>query len=178
MKLFLLTITILLSMISLLNAYDYLDSTEIVGYNGAVRFKQTYMYLETDSSLYRLLLAPKSTLDSLGFSPAEGDSIHVQGWLTGDKFLVSKIYANDFDTLYWLRYDEGQNMYADQSTVKVDPKKCKACRLCLSPCPTGAISMVNGKAYIDPEKCVECGICIDGHSKFKGCPFGAINKNQ
>jgi len=174
----LLLLLALLPLISLLYGFDYLDSTDITGHDGRAYYQDSHLFLYQDGTLLRLLLAPQSTLDSLGFKPAEGDLLHVQGWLLGDKILVTKIYANDFDKLYWFRHDEGQPLFEEQSQIQVDPKKCLACGLCLIPCPTGAITMVKGKAYIDPEKCIECGICVDGHGKFKGCPFGAIKKTN
>ena len=51
-------------------------------------------------------------------------------------------------------------------TVKAD--KCIGCKLCVSECPTKAISMKNNKAVIDPAKCVNCGLCV------KKCPTKAI----
>ena len=50
-----------------------------------------------------------------------------------------------------------------------------ACRGCIAhrcehACPTGAISVHDGKAHIDQEKCVECGRCATA------CPYSAIMK--
>lgn len=55
----------------------------------------------------------------------------------------------------------------------IDPKKCKACLICLRDCPVEAIS--GGKRQIhviDQEKCTKCGTC------FEVCPerFGAVIK--
>lgn len=61
-------------------------------------------------------------------------------------------------------------------THKVREKDCIGCQLCVSACPTKAISMVNGKAVIDPDKCINCGICINGNGgEFSGCPVKAID---
>ncbi len=46
-------------------------------------------------------------------------------------------------------------------------KACVGCKTCLKWCPTGAISMEDGKAFID-EKCFGCGECISM------CPIRAI----
>lgn len=49
---------------------------------------------------------------------------------------------------------------------------CQGCvaRPCMNTCRFGAISHVNGKAYIDPDKCKKCGMCVSA------CPYGAIVK--
>lgn len=53
--------------------------------------------------------------------------------------------------------------------AKVDPILCKGCEVCLRFCKKGAISMVDGRAFVDEAKCVGCGACA------KGCKNGAIN---
>jgi len=51
----------------------------------------------------------------------------------------------------------------------VDPEDCIACGICISQCPTEAISEdADGKAIIDPELCIACGICANV------CPVDAI----
>lgn len=50
----------------------------------------------------------------------------------------------------------------------VDEKKCITCGACVSICPVGAITIVNGKAQINVKKCIKCGSC----SQF--CPVNAI----
>lgn len=52
--------------------------------------------------------------------------------------------------------------------AKVDPILCKGCEICLKFCKNGAISMVDGRAYVDEAKCVGCGACA------KGCKNKAI----
>ncbi|MBD3160254.1 MAG: 4Fe-4S dicluster domain-containing protein [Candidatus Lokiarchaeota archaeon] len=51
----------------------------------------------------------------------------------------------------------------------VDTSKCVGCGICAENCPTGAISIVNGKAQIDYSKCENCGVCI------KVCSQNAIS---
>lgn len=63
-----------------------------------------------------------------------------------------------------------------QGNHQVDSDKCIGCRLCVSQCPEGAISMVNGKAVIDQEKCIDCGECVIGNGHYRGCPVKAIEK--
>ena len=45
-------------------------------------------------------------------------------------------------------------------SVRLDEDKCKGCVSCLKRCPTNAIRVRNGKAYIISERCVDCGECI------------------
>lgn len=49
---------------------------------------------------------------------------------------------------------------------------CKGCvaHPCMEVCPKGAISRVNGRAFIDESKCVKCGKCKSV------CPYDAISK--
>ncbi len=54
----------------------------------------------------------------------------------------------------------------------VDRKKCITCGGCVSICPVGAISIVDGKAFIDTNKCVKCGGCMNF------CPMQAIDINK
>uniref|UniRef100_A0A7C5KE22 4Fe-4S ferredoxin-type domain-containing protein n=1 Tax=Thermodesulfobium narugense TaxID=184064 RepID=A0A7C5KE22_9BACT len=52
--------------------------------------------------------------------------------------------------------------------AKVDPVLCKGCEICLRFCKKGAISIVDGKAFVDEVKCVGCGACA------RGCKNSAI----
>ena len=53
-----------------------------------------------------------------------------------------------------------------------DGEKCRGCKRCLvaANCPSKAVSMEDGKAFVDPTKCTHCGVCIGK------CPFGAAPK--
>ena len=61
-----------------------------------------------------------------------------------------------------LLHEEGIEMY------RVDIDKCSACETCIDICPTEAISMVDGHAFIDLDECIECGSCA------AECPEEAI----
>lgn len=45
-------------------------------------------------------------------------------------------------------------------SVRLDPSKCKGCTNCIKHCPTEAIRVRGGKAYILEDRCVDCGACI------------------
>lgn len=53
--------------------------------------------------------------------------------------------------------------------VKVDYEACVGCGLCAEICPTGAISVIFGKARVNPVACSGCGQCIEA------CRTGAIH---
>lgn len=143
-------------------------------YEGTITIKNSRPWLKSiEPSLeLRLLLAPQAELDSLKLSFEEGEIIGVEGIRENDLILVSKIKKGD--ALWIIRDFELGAVYPEGATYKVDAKKCIACKLCLPQCPTGAISMVKGKAVIDLSKCTECGICVEGHAKWRGCPVKAI----
>lgn len=57
----------------------------------------------------------------------------------------------------------------NKSPVKVDPDKCKSCKMCMKiGCP--AIAMREDKAVIDHTLCVGCGVCI------QMCKFDAMSE--
>ncbi|MGD9962930.1 MAG: 4Fe-4S binding protein [Thermoplasmata archaeon] len=47
--------------------------------------------------------------------------------------------------------------------VRRDDEACTHCGMCVSICPTKALTMdpKSGKVSFDEEKCVACGVCID-----------------
>uniref|UniRef100_UPI0027E18DFC [Fe-Fe] hydrogenase large subunit C-terminal domain-containing protein n=1 Tax=unclassified Sedimentibacter TaxID=2649220 RepID=UPI0027E18DFC len=52
-------------------------------------------------------------------------------------------------------------------SIMFDKDKCKCCTNCIKRCPTQAIRLVDGKAFINNDKCIHCGECI------KVCPYNA-----
>jgi iron only hydrogenase large subunit-like protein len=52
-------------------------------------------------------------------------------------------------------------------SVRLDETLCRGCTNCLKSCPTEAIRVKKGKAFIIEERCVDCGACI------RRCPFRA-----
>ncbi len=58
-------------------------------------------------------------------------------------------------------------------SVTLDSEKCTGCINCIKRCPTQAIRVKNGKAYILEGRCIDCGVCIKvcpHHAKKAICP--------
>ena len=55
----------------------------------------------------------------------------------------------------------------NKHSVRLDSDKCKGCTTCLKRCPTEAIRIRGGKAFINKDKCIDCGECI------RLCPYQA-----
>jgi ferredoxin len=52
-------------------------------------------------------------------------------------------------------------------SIMFDENKCRGCTNCMKRCPTQAIRLIDGKAFINTAKCIHCGECI------KICPYNA-----
>jgi pyruvate formate lyase activating enzyme len=52
--------------------------------------------------------------------------------------------------------------------IAIDQSQCTGCGECASVCPSGAITLVEGKASVDEAICKECELCLDI------CPYNAI----
>lgn len=57
-------------------------------------------------------------------------------------------------------------------TIMFDIDKCIGCTNCMKRCPTQAIRLKDGKAYIDNNRCIHCGECI------KICPYEAYSSES
>ncbi|RLI25129.1 MAG: [Fe-S]-binding protein [Candidatus Hecatellales archaeon] len=54
-------------------------------------------------------------------------------------------------------------------TIEVDEEKCVLCGACVSPCPTGAITLTMERLEIDEQLCIRCKACVIA------CPFKALS---
>ena len=57
-------------------------------------------------------------------------------------------------------------------------EKCTGCALCLKWCPTGAISLVEGKAQFDWSKCISCLCCPDVCKRYNKDPAVKLPKER
>jgi ferredoxin len=171
MKRILILIVVLLLTGLLFGAKD--EEPRVSSLMGKAELRAGRPYIVAGEYAYRLLLAPKAALDSLGFTITTDDELLVEGLIKGEYFFVTRIFKDK--RTFTLRDPNLVNAYLERSSYMVDPQVCIGCRLCIKPCPTGAITMFKGKALIDPAKCIECGICIEGGTDFRGCPVRAIS---
>ncbi len=51
----------------------------------------------------------------------------------------------------------------------VNQDDCTGCEVCVDTCPTEAIAMKDGKAFVTEDDCVDCGACVGE------CPTEAIS---
>ncbi len=56
--------------------------------------------------------------------------------------------------------------------LKVVREKCIGCTHCMDVCPTDAVRIRGGKAYVNPDRCIDCGRCVNA------CPYNAIIVEQ
>ena len=175
MKKTLLLILLCLSMALLLWSNDKPKLSTISG-NIALSTKGSVLMLnvaDATPSAYKLVLLSQEALDSLKIEKqALLGSAEVKGMVFGTSLIVHDITKGD--KKFVLRDENSHALAVGKSQINISASKCISCRLCVSKCPVGAISMQKGKAVIDSDKCVECGICIEGIDKFRGCPVGAI----
>ncbi len=169
---------LLVAALAALPAFAAIDlARETSAHGGILALRGSQLWLqEATCEELRLLLAPAAQLDSLGLSFASGDTLFVEGIRDQGLLLVEKLRQGQNPEWLGLRdFSQGSFATGGSASYRVSPQTCIGCRLCLAPCPTGAITFSRGKAQIDPAKCTECGICVEGNGKFRGCPVGAIS---
>lgn len=54
------------------------------------------------------------------------------------------------------------------ASIWLDVTRCTGCGACVEVCPTGALTLVEGKAHLDDALCKGCEACI------QACPVGAL----
>jgi NAD-dependent dihydropyrimidine dehydrogenase PreA subunit len=54
------------------------------------------------------------------------------------------------------------------AAIWLDVTRCTGCGACIEVCPTGALTLVEGKAHLDDALCRGCEVCI------QACPAGAL----
>jgi len=167
---------ILVFLVLSLNVFS--DLTKAESFVGKLKSIGGSWFLNTGEDFYQLNIAPDEFLIEKGITLEAKMEIELLGLMNEDELVVYSIKkGDDFITI---RDEAGNPLWGEDGPKPyvVNPKKCISCRLCVSKCPTDAISMVKGKAVIDEAKCIACGICADGSGKFKGCPTSAISQKK
>jgi ferredoxin len=153
--------------------------TESRKLSGKISYSKDRMLLQSGKEKYILATLSPAALDSLGFAPAEGDEVSVQGFMSKGIMVVTNAVWQDKS--YAFRDSLYQSTRPETGTWTVNEKACIGCNLCVVFCPAGAITLqnVNGskKAVIDQSLCLGCNVCIAGNNvKYTGCPTKAISK--
>ena len=47
----------------------------------------------------------------------------------------------------------------EENRIKIDGDLCSGCGLCVTVCPTGTLSIIDGKAAVSGEESISCGHC-------------------
>jgi len=159
-----------------LNVFSDLAKAE--SFTGKLKSMGGEWFLNTGEDFFQLNMATEEFLAENEIVLETKMPIEVMGVLGEEEIVVYSIKKGE--EFIAIR-DEAGNALWDEGGPKpyvVNPKKCISCRLCVSKCPTDAITMIKGKAVIDEAKCIGCGICADGVGKFKGCPTAAISQKE
>ncbi|MFO7896332.1 MAG: 4Fe-4S binding protein [Candidatus Cloacimonadales bacterium] len=169
---------IILLSILLILLIGLLAAEQIQSFAGSLITNGENWFLQTESGLFILDLAPAEFLSENSLELAAGDEVRISGILQ-DKTILATVIISEGQVVV-MRDGTGKPLWKAQPVLShvVDPDKCIACRLCLAVCPVDAISMLRGKAVIDTEKCINCGFCLEGNEDFLGCPTSAISKAE
>ncbi|MCF7918972.1 MAG: 4Fe-4S binding protein [Candidatus Cloacimonetes bacterium] len=143
-------------------------------YEGKLMKVSKIWFIQTAAAMFGLDVTALSQTYGDSLVLANGDQVKITGDMIEDVINVTTLQLGE--KLYTAKIEESPAATTEIKSYQVNPKRCISCNLCVSNCPTGAISMVNGKAVIDVSKCIQCGICKNGNGQnWKGCPTGAIN---
>lgn len=136
-------------------------------------------FIISDGDFFQLNLAPEEFLEEKNIILKSKEHLKVEGTIIDEVINIYRIHTND--SIIELRDVTGNPLWQEEKQIghfHVNPKMCIGCQLCVSVCPTEAISMVHGRAIIDADKCIDCGICEIGNGDYKGCPTNAIKKQK
>jgi len=150
------------------------DKIELMNYSGTLKQVAGNWFLNTGEDIVAISLASNEFLQEKEIELTSKMELSLTGLMQEDELVVYSLIIEEKETK--IRDDAGEALWKIQPyTVEAD--KCIDCRLCVSPCPKGAVTMVKGVAVIDADKCDGDGICVNGDGKkYKGCPVDAIKK--
>ncbi len=171
-------IFLLLTIVLSADLYSETENLTLVEFSGTLKSIGGEWYMNTGGDFFKLDLPSDEFLQEHKILLEAKAEILIHGILQEEEIAAHKLIFKE--EILELRDKDGNPLWSaevDLGYYEVDPKLCIGCRLCTNICPTGAITMVKGKAVIDADKCIACGFCADGDGKkFKGCPTQAIFK--
>lgn len=150
------------------------EKLELTNYSGKLKQIGENWFLNTGEDIVELSLAPDEFLKENKIELTSKMEISLNGIMQEDELVVYSIIIEDSE--FKIRDETGKELW-EIKPYYVEADKCIGCRLCVSPCPQGAITIVKGVAVIDADKCDGDGICVNGDGKrYKGCPVDAIKQ--
>ena len=150
------------------------EKIELTNYSGKLKQIGVNWFLNTGEDILELSLAPDEFLKENKIELTSKMEISLNGIMQEDELIVHSIIIEESEIK--IRDESGEALWKIKPYY-VEADKCIGCRLCVSPCPQGAITMVKGVAVIDADKCDGDGICANGDGKrYKGCPVNAIKQ--
>lgn len=150
------------------------EKIELTNYSGKLKQIAGNWFLNTGEDIVELSLAPDEFLKENRIELTSKMEISLNGIMQEDELIVHSFIIEEIEI--HIRDKSGEALWKIKPYY-VEADKCIGCRLCVSPCPQGAITMVKGIAVIDADKCDGDGICVNGDGKrYKGCPVDAIKQ--
>ncbi len=175
-KSLILFITILVVILSFFNLFST-EKPDLEIFEGKLKNMGGEWFIISDGDFYQLNLAPEDFLVENNISLTNIEQFKAEGIILDEIIDVYRILTDN--SIIELRDDTGNPLWKEERQIghfHVNPKMCIGCQLCVSVCPTDAISMIHGRAIIDADKCIDCGICEIGKGNYRGCPTNAIKK--
>ena len=169
-------LTCIFIMILVVNIISQTNEQKLERFDGKLKQIADEWYLNTSEDFFKLGIAPEDFLQDKKIVLESKTDFSCTGILDGEEIVIYNIVISD--DIIAIRDEEGKSLWnvePEKDFYVIDADKCIGCRLCVKPCPTDAIRMINGIAVIDMNKCIACGICIEVDGKrYKGCPVDAI----
>lgn len=150
------------------------EKIELTNYSGKLKQIGESWFLNTGEDIVELSLASDEFLKENKIELSSKMELSLNGIMQEDELVVHSLIIEG--TEIKVRDEFGDALWKIKPYY-VEADKCIGCRMCISACPTGAITMIKGVAVIDADKCDGDGICAFGDDKkYKGCPVDAIKQ--
>lgn len=170
--------TLIIVFFSFINLFST-DKPDLEIFEGKLKNMGSEWFIISNGDFFQLNLAPEKFLKENNLILVSKEHFKAEGVIIDEVINVYRIHTDN--SIIELRDVTGNPLWQEEKQIghfHVNPKMCIGCQLCVSICPTNAISMVHGRAIIDADKCIDCGICEFGNGDYKGCPTNAIKKQK